>query len=72
MVYGGCCWLASDDPLCKMYCVTQDNGFLSAYRQGRLANHTRVLPPAKFIALVRAARAQLSINRVRGASSPDA
>lgn len=66
LVYGGCCWLAGEDPLCKVYCVTHDRGFIEAYKKRRLAAHTRVLTPAKFIALNRVARNQMSIRRVRG------
>jgi hypothetical protein len=33
MVYGACRWLAAEDPLAHVYCVTNDKGFLAAYRE---------------------------------------
>ena len=57
-VYGICRWLASDDPLAEVYCVTNDAGFLQAAKQGRLGRHTRVMPPATFVQLIRRARTQ--------------
>lgn len=64
MVFGACRTLAGDDLLSRVYCVTRDGGFLDAYRAGRLVNHTRVLTPAQMVALMRAARSQLSIRRM--------
>jgi hypothetical protein len=65
MVYGACAALATDDPLCKVYCVTRDRGFLTAYGAGELSTHTRVLTPAKFISLNRAARFECSTRAMR-------
>lgn len=72
MVYGACAQLASDDPICKVYCVTRDRGFLTAYREGALADHTRVVTPAKFIALIRAARFEVSTRAMRPPPSASA
>jgi hypothetical protein len=58
LVFGTCRQLAGLDPLCRVYCVTNDRGFLRAYDEGRLDSHTIVLTPARFLALVRAARSQ--------------
>lgn len=62
MVYGACRELSSDDLLANVYCVTRDEGFLTAGREGRLDHHTRVLSPAEFVALVRAHRSRYSIR----------
>lgn len=62
MVYGACRFLADQDPLGRVYCVTRDRGFLAAYKEGQLDEHSVVLPPAAFVALVRAARTRLSIQ----------
>lgn len=56
MVFGVCRHLAADDPLARVYCVTRDRGFLKAHDSGALSRHSYVIPPAKFIALIRAAR----------------
>ena len=64
MVYGACAALAGNDPLCNVYCVTKDRGFLTAYANGELATHTRVITPSKFIGLVRTARNACSIRRM--------
>jgi hypothetical protein len=65
MVYGACRSLSAEDPLCRTYCVTRDRGFLDAYSSGLLSNHSTVLPPAKFVALMRTARVQYSIRGMR-------
>ena len=57
-VYGICRWLAGEDPLAEVYCVTNDGGFLQAAKQRRLSGHTRVMPPATFVRLIRLGRAQ--------------
>ncbi len=72
MVYGACRWLAGDDPLCNVYCVTRDRGFLQAHTNGELRNHTRLLTPSAFVALVRLARASYSAKRIHGALSRSA
>jgi hypothetical protein len=64
MVFGACRYLAGDDPLAHVYCVTRDRGFLDAYKARSLSNHSRVMTPATFIALTRAARTQYSIRRL--------
>lgn len=64
MVYGACRSLAGDDPLCKAYCITRDREFLQASSEKLLRDHSRVLPPAKFVALVRAARAGYSMRKM--------
>lgn len=66
MVYGGCRRLAGDDPLARVYCVTRDRGFLQAGKDGRLGNHSTVLTPSAFVALVRAARARYSTKWIAG------
>ena len=63
MVFGVCRHLAGDDPLCRVYCVTRDRGFLDAAKQRRLSDHTTVLPPATFVALVRRARMAYAMPR---------
>lgn len=65
MVYGACKYLAGEYPLAKVYCVTRDRPFLEAAKLGELSGHTRVLDPAKFVGLVRAARANLAARRMR-------
>lgn len=57
LVFGACRYLAGEDPLCTVYCVTRDKGFINAHKRGRLPGHTKVLSPAIFLTLVRAARA---------------
>lgn len=61
MVYGACRELSSSDPLCLVYCVTRDKGFIKAYENGELGDHSRVLTPSKFVGLVRAARAHYAM-----------
>jgi hypothetical protein len=65
MVYGACRSLSGEDPLCRIYCVTRDKGFLDAYTSGALSNHSIVLAPGKFVALLRAARVRYSIRGMR-------
>ena len=65
MVYGACKTLVGLDPLANVYCVTRDRGFLAAAAAGELSGHTKVLSPAQFVALVRAARASVSLRRIR-------
>lgn len=65
MVYGACKYLAGEDPLATVYCVTRDRPFLEAARLGKLSGHTKVLHPSKFVGLVRAARASLGVKRIR-------
>lgn len=57
LVYGACREIARSEALCKVYCVTNDKQFLRDYQAKRLRDHTTVLAPARFLALVRAARA---------------
>ena len=64
MVYGACRLLVNDDLLARVYCVTRDREFLEARRSGRIADHSLVLTPAAFIALIRSARRQLSIQQI--------
>ncbi|MFV4913046.1 hypothetical protein PFZ49_05650 [Microbacterium lacticum] len=67
LVYGACREVMRADALCRTYCVTNDRGFLSDAREGRLPDHTIVLAPARFVALVRSARAATGMqNVVRG------
>lgn len=65
MVYGACRHLAATDPLARVYCVTRDKGFLKAHKDERLSDHSKVLTPSAFVALIRMARAQYSIRRMR-------
>jgi hypothetical protein len=65
MVYGACKALASADPLAIVYCVTRDRGFVAAYRNNQLDNHTIVLTPSAFVALFRKARTYYSMQRMR-------
>lgn len=65
MVYGACKQLAAEDPLSNVYCVTNDQGFLSAHKQGELRGHSRVITPSTFLLLVRAARAQYGSPKQR-------
>lgn len=67
MVYGACRTLAAEDPLAQVYCVTRDRPFLKAFKDGRLGNHTRVLPPAAFVSLVKAARSTYAVRGMRTA-----
>lgn len=70
MVYGACKYLAEEDPLARVYCVTRDGGFLKAAKAGQLSGHTKVLHPSKFVGLVRAARARLGAKRMRPGGPP--
>lgn len=63
MVYGACKWLAGDDPLCMVYCVTRDRGFISAHSNGSLTKHSYVLTPTRFLLLLRSARTQYAVGR---------
>lgn len=65
LVYGACREIAREDVLCKSYCVTNDKQFLRDFRDGRLRDHTVVLTPARFVALVRAARANHAMHGMR-------
>jgi len=65
LVFGACRWLASEDPLSVVYCVTRDQGFLKAYERGELGTAVRVLSPATFLRLVRAARAMVGAAQIR-------
>lgn len=65
MVFGACRYLAGDDPLAHVYCVTRDKGFIDAYTSGALSRHSHVMAPARFIALIRAARVQYSVRRMQ-------
>lgn len=65
MVYGACKYLAGEDPLAAVYCVTRDGPFRNAAKAGRLTGHTKVLHPAQFVGLVRSARANLAVKRMR-------
>ncbi|MBS1673883.1 MAG: hypothetical protein JSS74_07955 [Actinobacteria bacterium] len=64
LVYGACREIMRSDALCRIYCVTNDHGFLTDYRQGKLPNHAAVLAPAQFVALVRAARAGVGARNI--------
>lgn len=64
MVYGACRVLAGEDPLAKVYCVTNDKGFLKAAKEQALGSYGHVLTPSLFVKLVRSARAQYSIGRM--------
>lgn len=63
MVYGACKWLAGDDPLCRVYCVTRDRDFIAAHSNGSLTKHSYVLTPTRFLLLLRSARAQYAVSR---------
>jgi hypothetical protein len=65
MVYGACRVLAGQDLLCKVYCVTRDNGFLDAARSGRLSGHSKVVTPAAMTELIRRARLNVSLGKMR-------
>lgn len=56
LVMGACRVIAREDPLCNVYCVTRDRGFIAASRDARFPTHTRVLSPRTFVEMVRAAR----------------
>ncbi|WP_426621238.1 hypothetical protein [Microbacterium sp. As-52] len=64
LVYGTCRHVVNVDALARVYCVTNDGGFLTAYNEGRLPNHTVVLSPTRFLLLVRAARAGMAARRI--------
>ncbi len=65
LVYGTCRYLAGEDPLCRVYCVTRDRGFLVAAKNRQLSSHTTVMSPALWVALVRRARFAYSAPRPR-------
>jgi len=65
MVFGACRYLAGEDPLAHVYCVTRDKGFIDAYTSGALSRHSHVMAPSKFVALIRAARIQYSVRRMQ-------
>ena len=65
MVYGACRFLAGDDPLCNVYCITRDGQFLEAYRSGKLLRHSRVLTPAAMTALIRHAKLNSALRSMR-------
>lgn len=67
LVYGACREIVRQDALCKSYCVTNDRQFLRDYREGRLPTHSVVLPPARFVGLIRASRANVA---ARGMTRP--
>jgi hypothetical protein len=69
MVYGACRKLASEDPLAHVYCVTRDRGFLSARKEKRLGDHSKVITPAHFVGLTRAARSHYSVQQMRRRTS---
>lgn len=64
MVFGACRELVGDDPLCNVFCVTRDRDFVDAYKRGDLPDHTRVLTPPAMVALMRAARASISMKKI--------
>lgn len=65
LVYGACREIVHEDPLCKSYCVTNDKQFVRDFEGGRLSDHTVVLTPARFVALVREARSIRATNNMR-------
>lgn len=65
LVFGACREIVRQDALCKSYCVTNDKQFLRDYRDGNLSNHTKVLAPAQFLALVRAARSRIAAQNMK-------
>lgn len=69
LVYGACRALVNHDPLAHVYCVTNDRGFLTDYREGRLSGHAIVLTPVSFLQLVRKARAMHAQRSILGPSS---
>lgn len=56
LVLGACRELVTIDLLANVYCVTGDGGFLRAASEGRLPDHSKVMSPAKFVAMVRRTR----------------
>lgn len=64
MVFGACRYLAREDPLAKVYCVTRDRGFIEASASGALSRHSRVMPPALFVGLLKEARIRYSMRRM--------
>jgi hypothetical protein len=64
MVSGACRQLVGDDPLCSVYCVTRDKGFLKAYSDGGLDENSRVINPVQLVGLVRGARARYGMSRM--------
>lgn len=69
LVYGACRSLAGEDPLSKVYCITNDEDFLLDASEGRLSAHTKVMTPARFVQLVRSARNSLAAQGMRAAGS---
>lgn len=65
LVYGACREIVREDALCKSYCVTNDQQFLRDHKDGRLPNHTVVLAPAQFLALIRSARTNLAARNMK-------
>lgn len=65
LVYGACREIVRQDALCRSYCVTNDQPFLEAYSEGRLPGHSIVLTPARFVGLIRAARASVAARSMR-------
>ncbi len=64
LVFGACREALDQDLLCERYCVTNDRDFLG----GDLPGHIRVLRPAQFVRLLRAARQSISLTRMRPGS----
>jgi hypothetical protein len=65
MVYGACRFLAGDDPLCNVYCITRDRQFLEAYRSGNLTRHSRVITPAAMTELIKRAKLNAALRGMR-------
>lgn len=66
LIYSACREAADADVLVERYCVTNDRGFIRA----ELPGYARVMTPARFVQLVRAARTTISVTNMRGPSSP--
>jgi hypothetical protein len=66
LIWGACRFLAGDDVLSHVYCVTGDKPFKTAYTDGKLTRHSRLVTQAQMVAAVRAARAQLAIRTMPG------
>lgn len=64
LVFGACRVMAGEDLLCRVLCVTRDGGFVQAFREGRLEDHTKVLTPPQAVAAMRHARLRLSIRQM--------
>lgn len=65
MVYAACRKIEGDDPLLKVYCVTNDVGFIESYKQGKLPGGIKVLSPGEFVQLLRLVDSQKLISRPR-------